>query len=531
MLVASGALRVAAGADKPGFTHDESISYLAAACHQGDYARITVEAEPPFGRWVAASEWKALLRPDRALCLGQISRDLAREDIHPPLYFWLLHGWALAFGVGVWTGLSLNIVLAALTALALFGLARRVLGDPLGAVAVAGVWSFSPAAVRVFAEARQYELLALLAVLFVWQCLRFADPPSRTPRRDAVGLAALAAAGALAHFMFLLVAVAGAGLLAVRLWGRERRLLAPGLASIGVGYVVFSLVHPGFLLSVRRGGAQAVEPSLDLLGSRAEATVQTLAEFVLPPTLASGWAGVVALAGLLGATGWAVAAALGREGTRPGGAAAMPLVWAWLAAAHAALFLTFVTPASGMDFKHLSALWPFAAFVPVLALGSLPRRVAFPLGAVGATVLATAATIAALGQFPPPGQTSPRQLEQTEQLVLDNVARGVLPRIVWRLPDDARVFAADQHRLLEHREAWLDELGRGTFYVGGLPPSDPRYGNSPALGRRVAEAISERHRLVPLPGRALEAGRIYRLGPGGSLAGAPRQGGRMRPGV
>ncbi len=167
VLVAAGGLRVAAGADKSGLSHDESISYLAAACHQGDYARITVLGEPPFGRWVAASDWKALLRPDRALCLGDIGRDLAREDIHPPLYFWLLHVWALVFGVGLWTGLSLNIVLATLTGLALYGLARRLLGNPLQAASVAGVWSLSPAAIRVFGEARQYELLALLAVLLI----------------------------------------------------------------------------------------------------------------------------------------------------------------------------------------------------------------------------------------------------------------------------------------------------------------------------------------------------------------------------
>ena len=522
LLVAAGGLRLAGGADKSGLTHDESISYLAAACHQGDYARITVSAEPPFGRWVAASEWKALLRPDRALCLGQISRDLSREDIHPPLYFWLLHVWALVFGVGLWTGLSLNVVLATLTGLALFGLARRVLGEPLEAAGVAGVWSLSPAAIRVFGEARQYELLALLAVLLVWQSLRFADPSTRTPRRDAVGLAALTAAGALTHFLFSLVVVAAAAVLAVRLWRRERRRLAPGLASIAAGYATFSLAHPGFLLSGRRGRAQAaVEATAELLGARAEATVETLAEFLLPPGLATGLTGAVALGALAALTFWAVVATL-RSSRNRRVAAAMPLVFVWLAAAHAALFLTFVSPGSGMDFKHLSAVWPFAAFVPVLALGSLPARVRLPLGAAGAAALATAATIASLGQFPASGQTPPPHLERSRRVVLDNVARGVLPRIVWPLRDDAPVFAAHQRHLLGHRGAWLDEIGPGTLYVGGLPPSDPRYGNSPALGRRVADVISGRHRLVRIPGRALGAGRVYRIGPPGAVARAPR---------
>lgn len=387
-LVASTGLRVAVGADKPGLTHDESISLLAAACHQGDYKRLTFAAQPPFGRWVPASEWKALLRPERPLCLAQIGRDLAREDIHPPLYFWLLHGWTLVFGVGLWTGLSLNIVLAGLTGLALFGLARRVLGDPLLAAGVAAVWSLSPAAIRVFGEARQYELVALLAVLFVWQCVRF-GAPTLTPRRDALGLALLAAAGALAQFLFGLVAAAGALLLVVRLWPARRGLLASGLASIVGGYVLFALLHPGFILSLRRGRAQATEPAVGLLSGRIEQTIDTLAEFVLPPGLARGALGYVAAAALAVATAFVVARGLrGRIGPSAGASAergpagpperplasAMALVFAWLALAHAALFLTFTSPSSAMDFKHVSVVWPFAAFVPVLAVAALDRK-------------------------------------------------------------------------------------------------------------------------------------------------------------
>ncbi|MEJ7656654.1 MAG: glycosyltransferase family 39 protein [Thermoleophilaceae bacterium] len=540
-LAGSTALRVAGGADKQGFSHDESISVLAAACHQGDYTRVTSAAEPPFGRWVPASEWKALMRPDRPFCLGEIGRDLAREDIHPPFYFWLLHGWTLVFGVGLWTGLSLNIVLAALTTLALFGLGRRVLGDPLRAAAVAAVWAFSPAAIRVFAEARQYELLALLAVLFVWQCVRFCDPSTRSPRRDALGLAALAAAGALAQFLFGLVVAAGAALLVARLWPSRRRLLAWGLASIAAGYAVFSLLHPEFLLSLRRAREQAGEGALALLPGRAEATVDTLAELVIPPLLARGWVAYAACALLAGMTVLAIRvgsrARMGRRGVAAEPAhgerdrhgarlerlspPAMALVFAGLAAAHAVLFLSFLSPVGAMDFKHLSAVWPFAAFVPVLAIGALPRRARVPAGVVGGTLLAAAGAIAALGHYPASGPTP--ALERADAVLIDNVARGVLPRVVWRLRDDTRVFAADQRHLLANPRDWLDELDRGDVFVGGLPASDPRYGNGPELGRRVAAAISERHRLRPLPD-PLEPGFVFGLqDPLRSVAASPRR--------
>ena len=510
-LIAATGLRVAAGVEKEGLTHDESISYLAAACHQGDYARITTVGLHPFGSWVAASEWKALLQPDRPLCFGEIGRDLALEDIHPPLYFWLLHVWGLVFGVGLWTGLSLNIVLAAVSGVALFGLARRVLGDPLKGALVAGVWSLSPAAIRVFGEARHYELLALLAILLVWQCVRFAHPPTRSPRRDALLLVALTAAGALAHFLFGLVIVAGAALI---VWGMGRakpRLLAGGLASIAAGYAIFSLLHPGFILSLERGRVQAVAPSAELLAGRVDATIETFAGFLLPPALARGAAAPLALALLVAGTAWVVARSFSRRGGGPSrSAAAMALVFAWLAVAHTVLFLTFMSPGSAMDFKHLSAVWPFAAFVPVVALSRLPLRPRVAVAVACAAALAAAGTTAALGAFPerPPDPA----LERAQGLVLDNVARGVLPRVVWRVPDHARVFAADQRYLLEHESDWLPGLDSGDVFVGGLPASDPRYGNTPALGRRVAAAIAARHRLVPVSG-ALEVGGVFRIGP------------------
>jgi hypothetical protein len=516
LLLATG-VRVAAGAEKRVLTHDESISYLAAACHQGDYARLTVRTESPYGRWVPASEWKALLRPDRPLCLRQIGRDLAREDIHPPLYFWLLHGWALVFGVGLWTGVALNIALAALTGIALFALARRVLGDPLEGALVAAVWSLSPAAIRVFAEARQYELLALLAVLFVWQCLRFADPPTRSERRDAALLAAAAAAGALTHFLFALVAVAGAGLLVARLWRADRALLAWGIASIAAGYAAFSLLHPEFARSLERGGGQGAAPALDRLFGRLELTVDTLAELVLPPVLAHEPLAAAACAALAAMTALVLVRGLrtpaGAEVTRAGRtrfrAVAMPLVFVGLAGAHIVLFLSFVTPGGAMAFKHLSAVWPFAAFVPVLALEALFRRARAPTAAAGGVALAAAGAIAVLGHLP--RSETPPALERARGVVLDNVARGVLPRVVWRLPDEARVFAADQRHLLEHPTAWLPELARGDLYVTGLPPSDPRYGNSAERGRRVAAAIARRHRLEPVP-ESVERARVYRIG-------------------
>jgi len=496
-LVAATTLRVVGVAEKHSLTGDESISYLAAACHQGDYTRLAIAQQPPFGRWVTAAEWKALLRPDRAMCLGEIRHELARTDIHPPLYFWLLHGWALVFGVGLWTGPSLNIAIAGLTTLVLFGFARRVIGQPLLAAGVAATWSFSPAAIRVFAEARQYELLALIAVLFLWQCVRFCAPPTDTPSRDGLLLAATVAAGALTQILFALVAVTGLGLFVVRLWGADRRLLASGLASLAAGYASFALLHPGFVASLRRGREQAVASATDRLGRRTERSIDTIAEFLLPPKLADGALAYLVAAMFVGAAAWLAVWALRTRG-RPlrRCPTLIPVIsFLWLLAAHMVLYVSFLAPRHAMSFKYLSVIWPFAAFVPVLALSVLPRlarRVVTPLLGVA---LIVCGSIAALGLFPNPRPQ--RAIEHAPHLVVDNVARRVLPRIVWRVPDRTLVFAADQSYLLAHQQDWLARLGPGAV-ISSYPRivSYPPSGNTPHGQRRLLKVVMLRKGLI-----------------------------------
>jgi hypothetical protein len=100
--------RAAAVHGKAVLTHDESISYPAATCHQGEYGRLTERLAAPVGTWVPASAWQRFLRPEPRWCFGTIRADLAGWDIHPPAYFWLLHAWTRASGRGLATGALLG---------------------------------------------------------------------------------------------------------------------------------------------------------------------------------------------------------------------------------------------------------------------------------------------------------------------------------------------------------------------------------------------------------------------------------------
>jgi len=105
--------------------------------------------------------------------LDRIAHD-AGQDIHPPLYYWLLHFWVYACGRSE-TGLRslsalLGVALVALTYL--WG--KHLFGRSVG-LAAAFAAAISPFQVYYSQEARMYILLALLGAALVYTLLRYLE--------------------------------------------------------------------------------------------------------------------------------------------------------------------------------------------------------------------------------------------------------------------------------------------------------------------------------------------------------------------
>lgn len=526
-LVAGVGLRAGGTALKTSLTHDEAISHLSASCHQGEWYAVTFVPRPPFGTWAPASAWQRMLRVEDVGCFGRIRDDLARYDIHPPLYFWLLHAAGVVAGLGLWTGAGLNILLSALGTLALFGLGLRVLADRLRAALVALTWAVSPAVVQVFAEARQYELLGLLTILFTWQGLRFAERPERARALDGVGVAVLAALGMLTHYHFALVILGVSGLLVVRRTP-VRRLLG-GAAALAGGAVLFLLAHPDFWRAFATQRAQAGGFVAGQFPGRFAQSAQTLSELLLPSGLAATPARWVFAPLVMVTAVWLIVALRGRSAgpdagdheTASAGPRAMVGLFLWMAAATVGLFLAFVSHGLAMTPKYLAAVWPFAAFLPVLALLHLPARLRTSIAAAGAAALLVGAgfSAAALHADEPPLDPT-GLLVGADRVVVENVARGIFPRMVEPMRPETRVYAATQRHLAAHEDEWASELERGGVLISELPVSDPRYGNTPAQGRRLRSRLRRRAPVgagqpaVNGLGRAFSVGRLRPVSPG-----------------
>ncbi|MEZ4591220.1 MAG: glycosyltransferase family 39 protein [Chloroflexota bacterium] len=502
-------------ASKNSITHDETISYLSAVGRQGAFERILRDNVYPANHWATVAEWQAWFSIETPFAFGQISRDLAESDIHPPLYFWLLHVWIWLFDVHPWTGPTLNMLLQAVGAWGLFRLAQTSLRHTQEALAVTFIWVMSPAVLTAVLEARQYTLLAVCTIFFVWMMVRIVNQPAGWAWQPWVLLLLATAAGALTHFHFVLV-VAGAGLLFVLKLVRQdfKRVLYVGTA-VAAGYLLSFALHPQFLLSVselsRRqaleakylSGTLAVFQRIYAVGNTFTGfwTISQIAQLILfCLALASLiWLGMVLLKN----------PARVRQFTQNSDLSGleMGLFFAWIGGISILLYLTFVSPVHAMTARHMSAVWPFFPFLPVLLLRTFPAPKRYwAVWGVGTAVFLSAAVMTWQSHQP---SSSPSPVPFTGQhVVVDGVYQGILPRLFWDLPAEAYLFAATQEELLAEPDLWLPQLAANDLYI-----SDLSYDNTLTNQEQILALLARRFAPEQLPGDTWSLGQRYFLRP------------------
>ncbi len=496
-LAAAILLRFEAMSAKYVITRDEAISYLSATCHQRTYQQKSAEFK---AQSAPASEWKNLYqRVERPFCFGRISADLRQTDIHPPLYFWMLHVWSLLYGVELWTGPSLNMLIAVLATLSLFGLAAYSLRSDWEAALVTFTYALSPAVVFVSVEARQYDLLGFWGVLVVWQLLRHTDPARRPRVGESILLAALTLAGALTHYHFALLLAACIVYAVFRLYARDRRRLAATLGALTSGYLLSWAIHPAFG-AFGRAAEQNQGFDLGVLPARWDAVVWSFRSFTYVGVLVLV---LLILALALYLTRRDVLVRRLRAVDRSGAYALFFFVWT--AGAIVFLYLAFLSPAHAMSPKYLAMAWPFLAFAPVFIARLIPPRALITLCLyVAPLVLANSfrAHVRQVRQDAPP-----IAVPSVDALLLDNTARAVLPRLLWHVPNEQPVIAGMQDSLLDHSDEWITHLGDNSLLV-----SVRGSGNTEAKRTELLTTISRAgYRIYRINGGVLALGPVFRL--------------------
>jgi len=478
----------------PVISHDDGISYIAATCHQLAYGPQTPQAD-----WVPASEWQAFWTPDRLGCFRGISRGLGSRDIHPPLYFWILHLWIHVVGFGLLTGPSLNLLLYGGIAVAIFSTSRLVDCSPVASGTGAILWLLSGSSLTAANQTRQYGLLALTVVLFVSAVLRFL----RDGNFWAPGsLGAFATAGLLTHYQFSLVlAAVGVWALAFLLRGGQRRRAAVLMTTLGLAVLCTVLIHPLVLKSLRAGTGRIQRSSGAPVAVGVFRCLFAWLDLIVPfqfagsmaATLIRYWPLTIATVGLI----VLLVVALARRHRWRVDVILLDTVDAVPALAGTAVGAT-VTGLYIFGFSPEHAMGPryllIASPLLFVALAQLLDRVPLP-GTWSRPVLAALVAYQLIcGCFSTyqyvrvsRSRANPDYLRDARPILLDTTARGILPTALWHADPDTPVYAAPQNDLLDAFPEIPEEM-EGLGYVSDLT----YHGNSTEKQQTIVARLETR---------------------------------------
>lgn len=493
--------------------HDDAITILGVTCNQGRYA-----ASVPAQHWVSAADWQSYWTLRSPGCFGTIRADLAHDDIHPPLYFWLLHAWLMVFGVSVPAALALNFVIVALTAAVIFETCR-LLAVPTPVVCIIGLtWGLTMATRMAAASVRQYSLLGLFsALLLLVTVLWFKhNKPSYL-----AALVPVITGGMLTQYLFFVPATMALVLIGMALIARRRyREVGFLLAGYAAAAVLFVAVNPGFTDSMHRASLQAQAFAWPAIPMRIAAVLSQLIEPFVPldpayqfdPVMIAVCAltAVIVLPMLVQVVRWALKMRHQHLHVSVNSESVPMLMFLGSAAAVVVLFLMFISPEHVMRPIYLYFLTPFL-FVGLAVASQRSAKVIasvttlFVYQFIGVAV-ATSCFVLAQTQHPapPPGSHS--------AIILDSDRRGIVPPSLWWVPPTALTYAGSQSDLLRHFPN-LDAVGdRSLYYVSRIMLGAP-YGNSTTKREKILKEFADRGYRVRFvgPSAAMGGANVYRL--------------------
>lgn len=306
-----------------------------------------------------------------SLPLGEIG-DALRRDGHPPLYYWLLHGWMSLVGEGDVAVRSLSGIFGLLSLPLAYEAGRRRAGHAAG-LCVLALTAITPWCVRYATEARMYALV--LTLVFAGWLL--ADDLLRQPsRRRWVALALVTGGVLLSHYWAIHLGIASVLLLAWTWWRASptadvRRGVLRVVTALAAGAVLFLPWVPAFLDQLAKTGtpwAAAGRPTAaatELLGALgggaryAEAVLFGLGFYVLVllglMLLPDGRRrAVLDFASVPGVRGEVALGLL----TAAVGTGVGLVTEAAFQARYAAAFLPFLLVAAGVGLARLPSPWP-----------------------------------------------------------------------------------------------------------------------------------------------------------------------------
>ena len=278
---------------------------------------------------------ESLSLTEARLPLSTMVHNLSSWDIHPPLYYTLLHAWVWITGSGAIALRLPSVLLGTACIPMLYLVGRRIVG-PQAAVLAAALGAASPFWIWHSDEARMYPLFLFTSLLALW-ALQEARAHGGALRWSAYG--ALLGVSLYSHyFAVLMIPVHLAYLLSQRtprrMYGRWAAGATLAIASF-LPWIVFLWVERGGLggIGTLETGLVAPAQTYSLVGTSYSIFLFLLVYIIGYGQSLAGGAGVLGIVARVLAGSWPLAAALVGLGRDTGRALRSPRViflFAWL---------------------------------------------------------------------------------------------------------------------------------------------------------------------------------------------------------
>jgi hypothetical protein len=378
----------------------------------------------------------------------------------------------------------------------------------------------SPLVMGVSCLARPYDLLALCTILVALQTIRLGDNSTIHRSKEFIYIAISSAAGLLTHYYFIFILLGCAVFLVFKLIKSNRRDLGKALISMIAGLVIFIIMHPYFLLPFKNQLADSKTFNFSEILPRLKITLAAFGTFFwqgmpvifkVAPSILFGLIYPAMFISII------IFLTILYIKSRPGNRVWPCLInktdyyiiffFLWTAGIIILIYIFDFGPAHAMGPKYLSIVWPFFAFIPVLIIRIFGR---FRTGLMTALILLQiffGSLDMLYMNYPDNKRPEPISwLRNADNIMIDNVARGVLPGIIWHIPDTTLVFAADQEYLLNNIHKWKPMLKENSLYLSVL-----RYDSSLERQSEILQIIERNYEVVAGSGGYWGYGGMYKL--------------------
>ena len=175
-----------------------------------------------------------------------------RGDVHPPLFYMLLHTICSMFqGVfSKWFGIGLNIAISVLSLLVLYRMCVKHFGEERLAIVILITYAFSCGFITTALFIRMYALLTLMTLLCCYAHLELQRNNFEMTRKIGIGLFLSVLGGYYTQYYFVLYAIGIAVVMVVNLiyrhkWKSLIKYISVLISAAAVGIVIwpFSLKH------------------------------------------------------------------------------------------------------------------------------------------------------------------------------------------------------------------------------------------------------------------------------------------------